>query len=248
MKTSIIKDNYANNYNLNQLALPLIVEQLVEKDDLVISFVEIMRKVRIEKFIKRSNGVGRTPYDPTMMLMVILFAYTNQIYSLRKIESALKYDTRFILLSNNQKPSFKTIGEFITKHLVSSVEDIFVDINQTLMEFDNIDTSILYFDGSKFEANAHKNSFVWKKAVIKFQEKLLRKIDDLVKVFNEHYDTNFPLKNEYKVKLEEYIIKLETCGNRNSYSKIDKDATFMNMKYDYYNNIVNMEYLIIISR
>lgn len=37
---------------------------------------------------------------------------------------------------------------------------------------------------------------------------------------------------EYTEKLKEYTQKIHCCGNRNSYSKTDKDATFMRMKED----------------
>lgn len=37
-------------------------------------------------------------------------------------------------------------------------------------------------------------------------------------------------------KIKEYEIKLHTCGSRNSYSKTDKDATFMHMKEDHMRN------------
>ena len=37
---------------------------------------------------------------------------------------------------------------------------------------------------------------------------------------------------EYISKLKEYINKIHTCGERNSYSKTDPDATFMRMKED----------------
>ena len=37
---------------------------------------------------------------------------------------------------------------------------------------------------------------------------------------------------EYLRKLKEYTQKIHTCGKRNSYSKTDKDATFMRMKED----------------
>lgn len=37
---------------------------------------------------------------------------------------------------------------------------------------------------------------------------------------------------QYIEKLQEYISKLHKCGNRNSYSKTDEDATFMRMKED----------------
>lgn len=41
---------------------------------------------------------------------------------------------------------------------------------------------------------------------------------------------------EHAEKLSEYEEKLETLGDRNSYSKTDKDATFMRMKEDAMNN------------
>lgn len=37
---------------------------------------------------------------------------------------------------------------------------------------------------------------------------------------------------QYISKLQEYVAKLHKCGNRNSYSKTDNDATFMRMKED----------------
>jgi len=42
---------------------------------------------------------------------------------------------------------------------------------------------------------------------------------------------------EYAVKLDEYVEKLQICGeNRNSYSKTDHSATFMRIKTDYMGN------------
>ena len=40
------------------------------------------------------------------------------------------------------------------------------------------------------------------------------------------------IKQENIAKMEEYDAKLETMGERNSYSKTDTDATFMRMKED----------------
>ena len=41
---------------------------------------------------------------------------------------------------------------------------------------------------------------------------------------------------KHSKKLDEYNQHLETLGERNSYSKTDKDATFMRMKEDAMNN------------
>lgn len=48
---------------------------------------------------------------------------------------------------------------------------------------------------------------------------------------------NYELLEAYANKLKEYAEKIEICGeNRNSYSKTDKDATFMRIKTDYMGN------------
>jgi transposase len=44
------------------------------------------------------------------------------------------------------------------------------------------------------------------------------------------------LENKYLPKLQEYENHLDILGNRNSYSKTDKDATFMRMKEDHMKN------------
>ena len=37
---------------------------------------------------------------------------------------------------------------------------------------------------------------------------------------------------EYALKISKYIMHFDICGDRNSFSKTDPDATFMKMKYD----------------
>src|SRR5699024_12239388 len=41
---------------------------------------------------------------------------------------------------------------------------------------------------------------------------------------------------EHAMKMFEYTIHMDILGERNSFSKTDPDATFMHMKYDYYNH------------
>lgn len=271
--------NYTNNYNSFQLTLPLNVDVIIPKDDVLHSFLELIGKVNLNKYLIRSSSKTNLAYDPRMMLTVVLFAYTNQIYSLRNIEHSCKTDIRFMFLTGNKNPSHQAFYRFINNYLISSIEDIFYDINKCLINLDSIDTDTLYIDGTKFEANANKYTFVWKKAVLKFQERLFVKISKLLTDINLEYTTTFTTKSSYTVdtltiikdyllniidkqdivfvygkgtrktklqryyelieeyitKLDEYTTHLDICGTRNSYSKIDNDATFMNMKYDYYN-------------
>ena len=47
-----------------------------------------------------------------MMLKIILYAYTKSIFSGRRIEAALSDSIRMVWLSQNQKPSYRTINRF----------------------------------------------------------------------------------------------------------------------------------------
>lgn len=64
-----------------------------------------------------------------------------------------------------------------------------------------------------------------------------RLIDYLKKVSEEflcygYY--KYSSREEYNLKLKDYANKIETCGEkRNSFSKTNKDATFMKIKKDY---------------
>ena len=281
-----MNNNYTSTqfeYSAFQIKLPLDLGIKIPKDDPVRTFIKVLEGVNLRKYLPNKTGRGRNGYDPYMMLKVVLFAYTVGIYSLRGIENALKTDIRFMYLANEETPSFKTIGQFISS-LQDNIHDIFVDINKYLFDNDDsiIDKDTLYIDGTNYEANANKFSFVWKKTALKTKEKKLKQINDklfiLSCLFSEynleykevkscddvdiylnklkeisadvgidfvygtgkrkrslqkHYDEIYKLNIALKSAQE----RIRICGeDRNSYSKTDNDATFMHMKYDYYNN------------
>ena len=60
-------------------------------------------------------------------------------------------------------------GYFINEILQDKIENIFNDINHAIFNEEHVDLQHLYIDGSKFEANANKYTWVWKKATEKFR-------------------------------------------------------------------------------
>lgn len=63
----------------------------------------------------------------------------------------------------HEKPSYRTFGYFINEVPVGSIEDIFNEINRKIFEEYHVHLDHIYIDGSKFEANVNKYSWVWKK-------------------------------------------------------------------------------------
>ena len=129
---------------------------------------------------------GRLRYDPVSMLKTVLFGFmANGYISLRELEDQCKINLRFMYLMDHQAPSYRTFGYFINEVLADSIEEIFQDINKKIFETEHVDLQHLYIDGSKFEANANKYSWVWKKATEKSRYRLFGKITTLFEEINE---------------------------------------------------------------
>ena len=120
------------------------------------------------------------------MLKTVLFGFMmNGYISLRELEDSCKVNLRFMYLMDHETPSYRTFGYFINEVLKGSIEEIFNDINRKIFETEHVDLQHLYIDGSKFEANANKYSWVWKKSTEKSRYRLFDKITKLLQEINE---------------------------------------------------------------
>lgn len=84
-------------------------------------------------------------------------------------------------------PSYRTFGYFIENVLKSSLEELFKDINNAIFAAEHVDLSHLYINGPKFEANANKYSWVWKKAAEKSRYRLFEKVTTLLNEINDEF-------------------------------------------------------------
>ena len=158
-----------------QLRLPVEIEKIIDVDDPVYTFCEVMNHIDLRKYIvTEEHTTGRHRYDSETLLRIILFAFMEYGYpSLRAIEKSCKTDIRFIwLLQGAPAPSFVTIGSFMNKCLLDSIDNILLEINAYIFAQQQVDTNHIYIDGTKIEANANKYSWVWKKSCVKYRLKI----------------------------------------------------------------------------
>ena len=166
----------------------MLIQDYLDICDPVLTFDRFMGGIELEKYLKSipKHYTGRLRYNPVSMLKTILFGFmTNGYISLRELEDQCKVNLRFMYLMEHEAPSYRTFGYFINEVIGDSVEEIFNDINQKIFEKEHVDLQHLYIDGSKFEANANKYSWVWKKATEKSRYRLFDKITHLFEEINE---------------------------------------------------------------
>ena len=119
----LINKSYIKNYNeFNdnfQLILPLNLENLIPEDDSVRLLSHVLEGLDYRKL----SSVGRKPaVEPKVMFKIISYAYSQNIYSSRKIEKACKRDINFRwLLQGYKAPDHATISRFRKDYLSNEV-------------------------------------------------------------------------------------------------------------------------------
>lgn len=206
--------NNTNNtyYTPKQLKLPLNIEKIIDISDPIYSFCEITDCIDFSPyFVKKKSNYGRPRCDRTKLLKIVLFSFMENGYlSLREIEKSCKTDIRYMWLLDEMKPpTFVTIGNFIKDNLITSIEDIFTEINKVIFKKQKVDLEHTYIDGSKFEANANKYTWVWKKSCITNRDRVFKKVTNLIEEINKedlvYQEIKFEKREEYAIEYIEQI-------------------------------------------
>ena len=167
-------------YSPNQTILfPQRIDKDIAENDPVRLISSIVEHLDLSSFRKLYKERGRSPYDPKMLLKVVIYAYMNNIYSCRKIEKALKRDVHFIWLSGYDQPDFITINRFRNR-VKSEINNVFTQLVLLLSAKGFVSLDVEYIDGTKIESKANKYTFVWRKTVEKNRAKLMEKIGVLL--------------------------------------------------------------------
>ncbi len=165
------------------------------------------------------------------------------------------------LLDGQGAPDHATIARFRTGRCKEALEDLFYQQVSKLERMGEVDHKTVFIDGSKMESAAGRYTFCWRKSTEKQLAKVKTKALNLGYSSLESLSSFLEAEkekitfvhgighrkspeqkrweeiNDLFQKWSKYQKDLEIMGEtRNSYSKTDKDATFMRMKEDHMRN------------
>src|SRR4029077_2845127 len=107
-------------WNIDQtLLLPPNVRDFVPKDHVSRFIVELVRESLDLKAIMCSyvRGLGQPPFDPRMMVSLLLHGYASGLYSSRRIARACCERNDFVMIVALDPPDSRTISDFRKRHL-----------------------------------------------------------------------------------------------------------------------------------
>ena len=161
--------------------LPPSYEELIEAGHLVRVVSAAIDKLDLRTLLAQYKGGGTSSYHPQMLLKVLVYAYSQKIYSSRKIAKALRENIHFMWISGEQRPDFRTINDFRGSRMKGVIDEVFAEVLEYLIEAGKVKLETYFVDGTKIEADANKHQVVWAKRKNSYHKRMRAQIDELLK-------------------------------------------------------------------
>lgn len=137
--------------------LPADVRSWLPPDHLAWQVLEVTGELDLSRFaaVYRADGQGQAPYDPAMMLPLVLYCLFKGIRSSRKIRDACIDDLGCLVICGGARPSHRAVAEFLRRHR-AEVRRLFVQVLGLLAAAGAVEGHSAAIDGSPVSGNASR--------------------------------------------------------------------------------------------
>ena len=97
--------------------------------DLVFFLLDTVPQLNLRRFYApyETETRGAPPFDPAMMVCLLLYAYCVGVFSSRKMALACERNLAFMAMVGQERPDFRTISDFRKQHL-EAFKEVFVQV------------------------------------------------------------------------------------------------------------------------
>jgi transposase len=114
---------------------------------------------------------GYPPYDPRLMLKLLVYGYANGVVSSRKLERATYRDVAVRMLCADQHPDYRSIARFRARQL-QALGELFVQALRLCKQAKLVGLGALALDGTKLRANASRHKAICYGRMVKTETRL----------------------------------------------------------------------------
>ena len=139
------------------LLLPQDLREWVSEGHLAHHVSDLVDALDLGAFYGPYEGDGRrnSPYEPRMMVKVLVYGYATGTFSSRKLAKKLEEDIAFRMLAAGNFPQHRTLCEFRRRHL-KDFRAVFAEVVRLARTMGLAGLGRMSVDGTKVRANASK--------------------------------------------------------------------------------------------
>ena len=168
----------------HQFLFPPSMRDWLPEDHLVHFVMDVVAGLdlsAIERVLQEKDHRGERPWNPRMMVALLVYGYCLGIRSSRRLERATYEDVAFRFLTANEQPDHSSIASFRKLHL-GALSDLFLQVLRLCQAAGMVKLGRVALDGTKVKANASRHKAM-SYARMKEREAELR--EEIGKMLNE---------------------------------------------------------------
>ena len=152
------------------------------EDDLVFFLIDVVPKLDLSQIHApyQDETRGAPPFDPAMMVCLLLYAYCVGVFSSRKIAQACERNLAFLAIVGEERPDFRTISLFRKTHL-EAFADVFVQVLLLAKAAGLVRLGTIAVDGTKVQGNASRHKAMSYGYMTQEVARLRAEIEELLK-------------------------------------------------------------------
>jgi transposase len=174
-RASVGEEKTFRPYDPDQVLLmaPVLAEWIPEGDlaHFVSDLVESGTLDLSEIYDSYVEERGFPPYDPRLMVKLLIYGYANAVMSSRKLEGATYRDVAVRMLCADQHPDYRSIARFRKRHL-EALGELFVQALRLCKQAKLVGLGSLALDGTKLRANASRHKAMSYERMVKKETQL----------------------------------------------------------------------------
>ena len=163
-----------------QLLLPQALQEWLPEDHLAYFISDIVDQLDLSEITARyeQERRGGPPYNPRMMVKVLLYGYCTGVASSRRIAQRLHEGIAFRVLAANNTSDFRTISDFRRDHL-AALSGLFLQVLMLCSQAGLVKLGHVTLDGTKVRANASKHKAMSYKRMKEREGQLAEEVAEL---------------------------------------------------------------------
>jgi transposase len=137
---------------------PVSPRDALPENDLVFFVIDLIPQLDLTPFHEYYAGElrGQPPFDVTMMVTLLVYAYAVGACSSRRIAAACERNLAFRAIVGGDRPDFRTVSDFRKLHR-AALKPLFVEVLRVAGESGMVKLGNLSTDGTKMRAAASRH-------------------------------------------------------------------------------------------
>jgi transposase len=138
------------------LLFPPSVDDLLPDDHLAKFVVRIVEKLDLSSIVNQYIGYRKEAYPPSLLLSLLIYAYTTGTFSSRAIERNTHDSLAYWYICDGRHPDHSTISDF-RKRFAPEIASLFTQILGIAKDLGYLNLGSVFLDGTKIKADASKH-------------------------------------------------------------------------------------------